>query len=154
VTRKGKSLAVASMLLSIFVVQATWQATAQARCRDTNAAIVSELKTPAGEVLVTEQPVVGTCDGNNTYRALVKGGRNGWYPTVWIQNDNVWSRAFTGTANETYKEYSYADNNSHSLMHFCLSTDTRLGYGTWICGWGTDYARTFTHEYNGVNDGF
>lgn len=58
-------------------------------------------------------------------------------------------RVWTGCAggyDTGWYSYSYHDNDSHSLIRFCITNTS----DTWYCGWGDTAIGTFTHELYGV----
>ena len=104
-----------------------------------------------GTVYVTENPVNGTCNGNNFFQSYFSSAFAGWRASVHIQNNGRWTSHYGGYDTNSYY-MTYEDDNTYSLIMLCLDNGTSF----W-CGWGSivdgsvgDVNYTFT----GVNTGF
>ncbi|GAA3238810.1 hypothetical protein ACFO1B_10065 [Dactylosporangium siamense] len=105
-----------------------------------------------GTVYVTENPVNGTCNGNDYYQTNYTSAFAGWRASVHVQNNGVWEGHYGGYDTNTYY-LDYTDNNSNSLITLCLNNAAETA---WYCGFGSSYTYTsdFSHQYAGRNSGF
>ena len=101
---------------------------------------------------MTENPVNGTCNGNNFYQTYFSSPFPGWRASVHFQNNGRWQSHYGGYDTNSYYA-SYEDDNSHSLITLCL--DHGIGL-TWYCGFGGSYTivTDFDHTYAGLSTGF
>jgi hypothetical protein len=70
---------------------------------------------------VTENPVNGTCDGNDFYASDFSSDTNGWRASPHIQNNGLWSSWYGGYDTNTY-HMEYRDNNSNPLITCAWTT--------------------------------
>lgn len=103
-----------------------------------------------GTVYVVEDPVNGTCNGNDYYQSTFRSLFPGWRASVFIQNNSRWTGHYGGYDTNTYF-MSYEDNNSNSRIMLCLDN-----MSIWYCGWGSNYDYTVgvNYTYSGLNTGF
>jgi hypothetical protein len=135
------------LLAAFTLTMVAFPGAAQARCNGaselTNLFITSD-------GTVTENPVNGTCNGNDFYASDYSSDTNGWRASIHIQNNGLWSSWYGGYDTNTY-HLEYRDNNSNSLIHMCLDN----GF-TFHCGQGTTYVTdtVVTHTISASNTGF
>ncbi|MEV0130584.1 hypothetical protein AB0H83_19240 [Dactylosporangium sp. NPDC050688] len=79
-----------------------------------------------GTVYVVEDPVNGTCNGNDYYQSNFRSLFPGWRASVHIQNNGLWTGHYGGYDTNTYF-LSYEDNNSNSRV---ISAWTTSASGT------------------------
>lgn len=142
-------VAVVALAASMILTQAAFSTAAQARCAGETVEVTSLLRI-AGTTYVTEVPVSGTCQGNNTYQSEFRSNVPGWRASVLIQNNGIWARS-SGGYNTAWAALSYADNNSNSLIVLCADDGT-----TYYCGYldTATISDTWTYNYSRLNHGF
>jgi hypothetical protein len=145
-------IAVAAVAASMLVTQVAFSSAAQARCAGDGVEVTSLLRVNLN-TYVTERPIVGTCNSNNTYRAEIQSNRAGWRPSAWYQNNGAWTGHY-GVTGGAWTELQYADNNSNSLIVLCADKD-----GVYWCGYLDQVAQSiggpsFVAGFNRSNEGF
>src|SRR3712207_1628207 len=102
---------------------------AEARCAGVNREVRSTLLD-----LVYEEPLPGSCNNNGYYQGRFVLTRGQGTPYVYIQNNGAW-RSYTGSSNNTWDDYAYADSNSNSWITLCYLVSLT---GDRYCGWGNN----------------
>jgi hypothetical protein len=139
--------AIIGLLAAFTLTMVAFPGAAQARCNGASE-LTNLFNAPAGSV--TENPVNGTCNGNDFYQSDFSSSANGWRASIHIQNNGLWSGWYGGYDTNTY-HMEYRDDNSNSLIHMCLDN----GF-TFYCGQGNTYDTdvVVTHTYYAFNTGF
>lgn len=151
----ARFLAVGLLAATLYTVDSlTFPDTAEARCAGNGNPVVSSFSY-GGVVRVSEDPVTGTCNGNQTYTADLEDRRaDGNCVEVWFREPGnpSWYRPPGGvTCGGTSRfEYGDLDGNSRVYETFCIynrNTGVRVA-----CGWGTQAGDL--GQYYGTNYGF
>jgi hypothetical protein len=144
----ARVLAVGLLAATLYTVDSlTFPDTAQARCAGNGNPIVSSFSYN-GTVRVSEDPVTGTCNENQTYTAVLKDRADGNCALVrFWESSRGWYTA-AATCGQPV-EFSYRDdnNNSRAYEQFCIWDDNPPFVA---CGWGTQVGE----QYYGVNYGY
>jgi hypothetical protein len=146
-TRIQAISATIGLLASVGLSLVAFPGAAQARCNG-GTELTNYFNTPVGSV--SENPVTGTCNGNNFYASDYGSTVNGWRASIHIQNNGLWSSWYGGYDTNSY-HMEYRDNNSNSLIHMCLDDAV-----TFYCGQGNTYVISggVTHTLAATNTGF
>lgn len=143
-SRRLRAGVVTTGLFASLLVPLGFPGVAQARCAGVNHPVVSTLSS-----FVEEKPKTGSCNNNNTYTGLFHSTLDYTWPVVLIQNNGQWV-PYTGYGDRSWKQFSYIDSNSHSLMVLCITSSDR--YSVWYCGWGNNYTEKDYIDLSGIID--
>jgi hypothetical protein len=149
----ARFLAVGLLAATLSAVDSlTFPDTAEARCAG-NGNPVNSTFSYFGEVRVSDDPVTGTCNGNQLYTAdLIDRNPNDPYCVqVWFKETGIdWTIAkeICGGGTERF-EWRDRNSNSRAYQAFCIRNPSS-GYFT--CGWGTQ--TSYLGRYYGTNYGY
>jgi hypothetical protein len=124
---------------------------AEARCNGQGNPVTSTFSY-GGAVRVSETPVTGTCNGNQTYSGVIKDVRaDGYCVEVQFKETGIdWTipsgGAVCGYGNTSSFEWRDRNSNSYVYQRFCIWPSSNPAVTT-ACGWGTGSSY-------GVNHGF
>jgi len=122
----------APLLLTVLTVVAP--SIAEARCTGPGTETISTMSYN-GLLRVEENPVNGTCDGDNVYRSQIRSRVGLWTAVPYIQNGGIWSPKGSASELNVWTPYQYTDTNSYSYIMLCAHNP---GKTNWICGWGSN----------------
>jgi hypothetical protein len=147
----ARFLAVGLLAATLSAVDSlTFPDTAEARCAG-NGNPVNSTFSYGGVVRVSDDPVTGTCNGNQLYTADLKDRRaDGNCVEVWFYDaGGPWTQAASTCGGTVRFEWRDRNNNSRSYQQFCIyNPDT----GFFSCGWGTQAG--VLGQYYGTNYGY
>lgn len=126
---------------------------AEARCAGNGNPVVSSMSY-GGVVRVSEDPVTGTCNENQTYTAVLEDrSADGNCVHIFFRETGDTWRPVASSCGGPGVRFTYVDNNGNSRAYemFCLVRDAPP-YPIVACGWGTS-AGAFG-QYFGTNYGY
>jgi hypothetical protein len=147
----ARFLAIGLLAATLFTVDSlTFPDTAEARCAGTGNPVRSTFSY-GGVVRVSETPVTGTCNGNQTYQGVIRDERadNNCVTVKFKEAGFDWMIPDGGTAcggTSTFEWHDFNDN-SRVYQQLCISNPNT---GFVACGWGTQVG----NQYYGTNYGY
>lgn len=148
----ARFLAVGLLAATLSAVDSmTFPDTAEARCAG-NGNPVNSTFSYGGVVRVSDDPVTGTCNGNQLYTADLKD-RNSADPycvSVHFKETGInWTEAAYTCGGTVRFEWRDRNDNSRVYQQFCIYNP---GTGFLLCGWGTQGG--VLGQYYGTNYGY
>jgi hypothetical protein len=137
----ARVLAVGLLAATLSAVDSlTFPDTAEARCAG-NGNPVNSTFSYNGTVRVSDDPVTGTCNGNQLYTADLRDrSADGNCVSVQFMETGIgWTTAASTCGGTERFEWRDRNDNSRVYQRFCLVQAGVCGWGTVIGGYGTNY---------------